>query len=513
MDIGQKKVGVILSYASLLISIVVDIINVPLFLNFIGVGEYGVYQTIGSLIAYFSILDFGLPATIVVFYSRYRASGDKTSMDNVLAICSRMYIAITAAILSVGIALYFSLDSIYSYSLTAQQLSSAKQIYVIFLVNIAITLPFQIFNAIITAHERFAFLKGTTILITVLQALVIMITLYKFRCALSIVVVQTVFNIATALIRYFYCSEVLKIKIKMHFFDRKLFKSIVKYSFFIFLNVIVDQLFWRINMIILSIVGNSASVAAYSITFKIAYNYMILSSAITGVFLPSITAMVLKGAKNKELSDIFIRVGRIQFILLSCVVTGFILFGRQFISLWCAGKTGFEDSYLMTLIIILPLTIDLVQGLAQTILQAVNKFWFRVIVFLFINVISIALTVPAARVYGGIGCAAISGGSFLILVLILNIFYAKHLNFDMRLFWKQILAMLVPVVLCLAAGFIINYVRWGGSILNLGIKILLYVILYFGVMWGFAMNRYEKNLLIKLLGRAKSALTTHKNKT
>lgn len=511
LKLNQKKLGVILSYLNLIISALVNIINVPLFLSCIGVGEYGIYETIGSLTAYFSILDFGLPATIVVFYSRFSASKDNINKDNVLALCSRIYVFITVAILIVGSSLYFSLDSLYASSLTSDQLLSAKHIYIIFLINVACTLPFQIFNAIITAHERFIFLKGTTLLITIVQAIVVVLAVLNFPSALSIIVVQTVFNLIVSVLRYYYCFRILKIKIKLHFFDKKLFKSILNYSFFIFLNVIADQLFWRSNLIILSVFGNASSVVAYSITFRIVYNYMILSTAITSVFLPGIASMVSKGVKSKDLSGVFIKVARLQFILLSCIVTGFILFGKKFIYMWSVGKPGLEDSYLMTLLLLIPLTFDLVQGISQNILQAMNKFYLRVIVFLVINFINIGLAVPLSKIYGGLGCAAVTSLLTFLFVAVLNVFYKKILDLDMETFWKQIFKLLIPVLSCLIIGVFINYIKLERPILDFSVKIILYVIIYIMVMWKFAMNEYEKSLFKRPINKIKNVILSHKN--
>lgn len=510
METNQRKLGIVLSYIGILTSAVVNMINVPLFLRFIGVDQYGIYQTMGALISYFSVLDFGLPSTIVVFYSRYKGLNDKRNMENILAICSRIYIAITAVILAVSAVLYFFLDSMYSESLTREQLISTKQVYIVLIINVAFTLPFQILNAIITASERFVFIRGTTIFVTILQALGVALVIFKFPYALSIVIVQTIFNLIVVVLRYFYCFKVLKVKIKFHFFDAKLFKSIVKYSFFIFLNVIVEQLFWRSSAIILSVFCNPESVAAYSIAFQISYYYMIISTAITGVFLPKITKMVSSGATNKELGDIFLRVGRVQFIILSCVLTGFILFGKQFISLWSLKKPGFEDSYLMTLFIIIPLTFDLVQGLAQTILQAVNKFYIRVLLFLFINVVNVLIMIPLSKLYGGVICAVLNGFGILALVFILNFIYQNFLNLKMLPFWSQILKMCLSVLCCFVVGATLNFVYMPSEFLSMLFKIFSYTVIYIVVMWKFAMNSYEKSLLKKPVEKLKNMIIAHK---
>ena len=66
---NERKIGIIISYLNILIQAVIGFAYVPILLHYIGKSEYGLYQLIGSFIAYFSIMDFGLTAAVVRFYS------------------------------------------------------------------------------------------------------------------------------------------------------------------------------------------------------------------------------------------------------------------------------------------------------------------------------------------------------------------------------------------------------------------------------------------------------------
>ena len=221
---------------------------------------------------------------------------------------------------------------------------------------------------------------------------------------------------------------------------------------------------------------------------------MTLSNVVSGVFLPRITSMVANDASNQELSDLFIKVGRLQFLVLSCVVTGFILFGKQFIAIW-AGN-GFDDTYIITLLLIVPFTVELIQNIGLVILQAQNKFAFRVCVFLAIAIVNVAIAVPAAQRWGGIGCAATTGITFFIgNALIMNLFYAKKIGLYIKDFWIQIAKIAIPAVICCALGVFLKFFTVSNAILDLIVKILIYLLFFTAVMWLFAMNAYEKNLV------------------
>ena len=71
-----RNEGILLSYFNIALQVVIGFLYVPILLHYIGQSEYGLYQLMGSLIAYFSIMDFGLSAAVIRFYAKYRALKD-----------------------------------------------------------------------------------------------------------------------------------------------------------------------------------------------------------------------------------------------------------------------------------------------------------------------------------------------------------------------------------------------------------------------------------------------------
>ena len=63
----------------------------------------------------------------------------------------------------------------------------------------------------------------------------------------------------------------------------------------------------------MGIVSGTFAVAVYSIAALIYMNYMALSNAISGVYLPHITEMVARKESVQKLSGLFIQIGRWQF--------------------------------------------------------------------------------------------------------------------------------------------------------------------------------------------------------
>lgn len=499
---SQRKIGIIISYINILLQILINFIYVPILLYYIGKSEYGLYQLIGSFIAYFSIMDFGLTAAAVRFYIKYKTLNDKINMENVLAIATRCYAVITLILFIIGYICYLFLDEIFYNSMTSSEISSAKNIFILLLLNIIITISTMIFRAIINAHEKFLFLKGIETFQLVLQPVLVIAVLQEYPYAFSVALVQTILNIFLSIARCFYCFKYLKVRIKYHYWDKKLFKEFRKLALSIFAVTLIDQVFFKTNQIILGIISGTSTVAVYAIASLIYMNYMAVSLVISGVYLPYITELIAKKETMNIISNLFINIGRWQYFLLAAISSGFFIFGKVFISFW-AGK-GFEEAYWITLLIIVPFTIDLIQNIGLSILQAQNRYDFRAKVYFCMGIFNLCLAIPLAKMYGGIGCAFATGLSMFIgNGLIMNWYYLKITKLEIGRFWKNIGRITIGVVIITIIGYIFNGIIEDNNIIVFIMKLLVYTLLYIGVMYKFFMNIEEKSKIKSLVLRFK----------
>lgn len=495
---NERKIGIVISYLNIILHAVIGFIYVPLLLHYIGKSEYGLYQLIGSFIAYFSIMDFGLTAAVVRFYAKYKAVNDKVGMENILAVAARGYGIIALILFIAGVICYINLDVIFAASMTIAELATAKTLFLLLLFNIVVTLTTMMFRAVINANEKFLFLKGTETLQMVLQPVLVVLILQQYPSAVAVAIVQTFLNICLIIARVYYCFIKLKIKIKFHYLDNQLLNDIKKLALSVFVVVLIDQVFFKTNQIILGIVSGTAAVAVYSISSLIYMNYMALSTAISGVYLPHVTEIVAKNEPVKKLSDLFIKIGRYQYYLLALVASGFVIFGSDFINIW-AGK-DFKEAYWITLLIIIPFTIDLIQNIGLSIMQAQNRYDFRAKVYFAMGLFNLCLAIPLAKQYGGTGCAFATGLSmFLGNGLIMNWYYLKVTKLDILRFWKEIGKISIYVMSLTLVGYGLYNYQNVDSITEFIIAIAVYTVIYSFVIYTFCMNLSEKEKVAKFL--------------
>lgn len=494
MEANQRKVGAILSYLVIGINMIIGIAYTPFLIRMLGQSEYGLYSIVYSVISYLTVMDMGFGNAIIIYTSRYINQNDKEKQDKLHGMFFLIYCIIGVLAAIIGIILYFNVNALFGESMTAIEIAKAKTMMLILTFNLAITFPLSIFGNIIVAHEKFVISKIIKIIQILLQPLLMIPLLLMEYKAVAMVVVITIANIFCLILNAIVCIKKIDVKLKFKGFDLKLLKEIFAYSFFIFLNQIIDKVNWSLDQFILGSIAGTVATAIYSVAGQLNTMYMNFSTAISNVMLPKITKMEDNNASNKEFTEVFINTGRIQYILMALIITGFVLFGQAFIN-WWAGP-GYESAYIIACILMIPITIPLIQNIGLSILQAKNLYKYRTMIFFGIAILNVTISIPLTKVYSGIG-AAIGTAISLILGqgIILNIYYHRKVGINMIEFWKSILKMSVPVMLTIIFGIFLNKIIISNSILVLSIKIVIYSIVYFIFMWSLGMNDYEKELV------------------
>ncbi len=493
--LNQLKVGALLSYISLGLTNIISIVYTPIMLRLLGQSEYGLYNLSNSVIGYLGVLDFGLGNAIVRYTAKYRAEEDKDGESNLNGLFIIVYSIIAILVMMCGGILCLNISNLFSKTLSIEEISRMKILMTLMIFNLAISLPGGIFGAIITAYERFIFPKILGIIRVIINPLIMIPLLFMGYKSIGMTIITTAINLIYIFVNMYYCFKILKIKIRFKNLDFSILNEVMGYSFFVFLGMIVDKIYWSTDQFILGAIKGTTIVAIYAVGSTFNTYYMNFSTAISGVFLPKVTKMVTKNATDKELSDLFIKVGRIQFIIMSFILSGFLLVGENFINIW-AGK-GYEDAYLIALVVMVPLTIPLIQNMGITILQAKNMQKFRSNVYIGIAILNVMLSIPLGKLLGGLGCAlATSFAMILGNIIIINIYYYKKIHINIPLFWKNISKMSIPVVISLFLSELVKGVIDGTGFLSIILIGSIFTLIFIPLMWCMGMNNYEKGLFI-----------------
>ncbi len=510
MGRNQRKVGIVLSYSLLIINSLVGILFTPFMVGKLGSSQYGLYQLVQSFAGYLMLLDFGTGVTLSRYISKFKTSGDERGQANYIAMSLIQTTILCIIVIIVGSILYSYIETIFQSSLTSLELMQAKKIFILMVINIAISLLDHVFLGINSANERFVYnnlIKMFRIFLRIGLITALLLNGYK---AIALVIVDLFLTILLLIIDVYYVLIIKRTKIYLYKFDRDLFKESLIFSLFIFFQAIINQINANADKLILGIMTNTVNVARYAVAMQIFIIYNSISSVISGVFLPEATRLVHSGATNEELTDFVIKPGRIQFMILGIALIGFAIVGRDFMLLWMGSE--YIISWYIAMIIMVPSTIELVENVVISVVLAKNKNGFRTTVILGVSLINIFITVILIKYIGFIGAPIGTAIAYIIgYVIILNIYYHKVLQINIpRLFKTVFSGTWFCLIISGISGIILNLVIETNGWWMLLAKSLFMIIIYIVGMLLFGLKEYEKKELYKLLKILK--ITENKNK-
>lgn len=500
-NMNQLKAGATLNYVVIILNTLVGLLYTPYMLRMLGQSEYGLYSLVASVISYLTVLDLGLGNAIIRYTAKFRAENKIKEQYDMFGMFFILYLCIGLFSFVVGLGLYFNVDKMFGNTMTPLELDHARIMMLVLVFNLAFTFPMSIFGSIITAYERFVFPKIINIIRIVLNTSIMIVLLAFGYKAIAMVVLQTFFNVATLVVNYVYCKKNLKIEINFGRFQWGFLREVAVYSFWIFLNVIMDRIYWSTGQFVLGAVSGTIAVSIFAVAIQLQGMYMQFSTAISSVFLPKVTGMVTLGDNKREISDLFVRTGRIQYIVMSFILFGFVVFGKPFIILWAG--TDYIQAYIITLLFFIALIIPLIQNLGITILQARNQMMFRSVLYILIAAVALVFQIILAKRYGGIGCAfAIAGALFIGQGIVMNIYYSRRQNLNVLGFWKEILKMsLVPIFTSILALYVTYNIVLINTWQKLFIGIIIYTLVYVPLFYTFSMNKNEREMILSPINK------------
>lgn len=449
---SEKKTAVLFSYVNSILSILVNIFWGPFLIHTLGAAEYGVYQMVASFAGYLVLMNFGTGTVMTRYVSIYREKKEEKEQQNFIAMALSITLLLAGLIIGIGIFLYQKLGSLYA-TLNAAQLMEARIIYWFVVANIVTTLLYQAFDGMIMAYEKYMFAQIWQFVKTILRVVLVASLIQWKPNAAFICIVDLLLSFIYLIISIVYCVKKLKIKWKLYKWNVPLLREIFLFSSAIFLQAFVNQVNNNVDKTLLGAMVSPESVSMYSLAMSIYTIFSTLSTALLGLYLPQFTRIVAQCDEPVEITKAAVVPSRIQFVISTTVLFGFILCGRDFVLIW-AGKE-YMPVWTIALIVMVPMYFVYLTGIVVSILDALGKRLFRSIVLALAAVGNVLISIHLIRRFGMIGAPIGTAISTVIFsVVLMNGYYQfklkLHIDYllkeSMRGIWKAEIVSFIIVV-------------------------------------------------------------------
>lgn len=491
---SQLKYGAILSYGMVLFNIVCGLLYTPWMIRQIGKSDYGLYILVSTFLHYF-VVDFGIWMAVNKILSRLRAEGREDEEKNVIGLTTKLYLCLDAVVCIAVIIAYFFIDNLFD-NLQAEELSRFKIAYIIAAIFSVLSFPFGFLKGIFQSHEYFIQTKifDFAVKIGIILLTIILLLLNKGLYALVIAygLVPFIVNIS----RVVYLRD-KGVRVNIHYHSKTLLKDIFSSSMWLFVIVLAEMVINNISPSLLAAFSNTTEIAIFGIGLTL-YQYLhTFSSSINGLFLPKVVKLQVHN-DNEGLHRLTYKIGRLQLIITGFVALGIILTGPDFIEAWLG--PDFSKSYLVAAFLVIPQLLINMQQIENTQLFTIGKIKYKTLAMALTAASTIVLSVVLIPRLGALGSGvAITVSNFLFMVVLMNFYYHKHLGFTPIQYVMELKSLIIGFSVVAGVCVVINHfitpmmdIGW----LSFIIKGCIYAVLY-GVMLLFAMNDFEKGLILK----------------
>ncbi len=501
MKNSSRTRAIIIGYITVAMQSISSILLTKIYLRYLGINIYGIYQMVFSIAQYILIFDFGIASTVMRFRTFYLEDVDKKGEENLLFHTAVILIVLSIIITIMASLIYINISFIYK-SLNYQEVMLAKLMLMFMVLQILFTLGGHYFQGIAMSSEKYELIKSIALARVVIKFILVYLLLILGFNVIAIAIVDCLISLGIFIFILSYNIIYIKPKIKFHYYDSLLIRNIVFLMVALFLQSVATYVNNAADKTILGVFLDPTAVAVYSIAMTICSFFASIPNSMNSLYVPKATQMVVKNATGEELTDLVIQPGRVQFVFCGAVIAGFSLYGKYFIYLWIGQEA--EMAWYIALILIIPLMFPLIQNVCLSILTAMNKRMFRSLVVVFTSVFNIIITIVLVKKIGMLGAPIGTAISIIIgNIIITNIYYIRIIHLNILRLYKEIIKGILICIL-VSAGLssltlLIPINGWFQLCINCFVFILIYII----SLWLYGLNKYEKKYLYLLFNKIK----------
>ena len=386
------RISVIVTYIYLAVAILGSYFVTPRILDFVGDSNYGLLSFCNSITVWLATISTALGSSYIFFAKKEsedcsQARNTNTTYLKVFAIIASVLMTV---VLSVSVTLYFCNVSFSNYSV-----ADSKTIYLLLAIsgaNVCITIFTSFFHVFLIAKNEFLFLRIKILFFSIITYALNILFAYLTHSVISIAIITLATTILTACLNIVFAIFVRKLKINNSSLKQNggLIRSLLIYSSFILIDTIISTINNNIDKTLLGIIVDSKTVTYYSLAFTFSLYLTQMSGSITESFLPKIHDLY-NNNKNEEANKLFLKVSKLQTIIMLFVVIGFIACGYNFCLMWIKQERiqVFYYAVALNLLTIVPLT-SVTSSVCE---RALNKHKFRAILYLIAALVNVSISI------------------------------------------------------------------------------------------------------------------------
>lgn len=487
----QRRVGGLLAYVQIAFNVGIALAYTPFLVRSLGQADYGLFAIAGALASYLVILDMGLSDSVVRRLVNLHGKHDGQGEKAFLGAMFTLYGVIGIAVLLAAFLASLGVPWLFGDTMDPGSERTLQAMLVPLGIGTAAVVAGNPLNATLVAYERFMFLRVLEMLTLAAVTTASVVVLLQGRGAVAVVVVSSAGAVCAVAAKWW--------QVRRHGVattPRRVrwpqVREMAVYAGPIFVSMLVEQIFWKLDHIIIGARIGAAAVAVYAIGVMFNKYFMAFATAISRVMMPDLVRRIDAGSDAVALTARLVEVSRWQAVVVMLVLSGLLLFGQHFILVWMG--PGYELSYWVMSLTLGAYSIELIGNVRNVVLQVKGLYWWRAGIFLVAALLNIPATFLALEYWGIVGAAVCSAAGLLSAYLGVARVLSAKVGIPIVAYWREVWRGIgLALAIALLAGAFIRMSGPDTDWFPLLAKISVYSVVYLSLMWTIGLNAAERD--------------------
>jgi len=470
----------------------------PVLLSGLGERDYGFWVLLMSVFGHYAVLDLGLSISVPRFLARAIGTKDDEELATLASTSFFLFFRVAVVAFFLSVAGWF-LAPVWIGD--PQDLRDSRIIIAIYGLLVSTGFLVQVFQGFLKSDLRYDLIVSASLMKVALSTGLILFFLGRGHGIVTLAIVNGCCGfLEYALVVFFALRSQRRLKISRKKIDPGRGGEIFKFSLVAFVNLLGKRLRMALDPLIIGAYVGVSSVTYYALGTRFLIYFMDVAGTVFGGQLLATFSQLAGKDDRQPLRRAFLGSTKLSVIFAIFCGSCLAFYGGAFLGAWVG--SGFEDSYRVLLILVLPTTIYVIHYPALNILYALGQHKYLACLDIVGGVGNVVLSIALAQIIGLYGVVWATFAEMLIIYVgVLPVLVGRIAQIPLGAYAFG--ALVSPGVKCgiLLVPFALLGRSVGDSYLELALAVTGQAAFFFpGAFW-WVLDRGERKFVFSLFKR------------
>jgi O-antigen/teichoic acid export membrane protein len=489
------------NYVILVMRIVVTFFLTPVYVRYLGVYDFGIWELVVAILGYAGLLDLGLGFSISRFIAKYRAQDDHEAL---LAVFN----TVTAFLSSIGLSLaLIALCLATWYPQVLPAAAGSHQSYSVFLAIIAlqvfISFPGVVAGGCLDGYQQY-YVRNFLTFIDAFIVTGITLTFINKENALILLASTSTFSLLWKCVAYLVILRKepdYPLYFGSQYLSKSMLRSLLGFGIKGFIQGVSYQIQSRSGILLIGFFLGAGSVPLFTVPANLAAYLGSITETGSQAFMPHFAALDAQGRRD-EILPVYLFASKILVAIMALMAIGLLLLGTDFITLWVGPRFRGSSSEVLPYLVLSTFVVY-VNPFGPRYLTALGRHGIYAKVAPVALVLNLLISAMLARKLGIVGIVVgtvaaalvVSGSALKVSCGLLRISVGTYLK-------RALLPLVVPGVAMIAVVVFIREFVALNSFARVFIVAISGSAVYGAVFLAAGLSRSERTRLVRMFVRS-----------